>query len=55
MECLDNHQGDCGGEVEYRPAMSPTGKWFPRCDAHFAARLETQERIVRDYGGRMFY
>jgi hypothetical protein len=55
LECLDSHQGGCKGEVEYRPAMSPTGKWFPRCESHFEARLATQSRIVRTYGGRMFY
>ena len=54
IECLDNND-ECKGTVEYRPAMSPTGRWFPRCDKHFADRLKTQERIVRTYGGSMFY
>lgn len=55
IECLDSYQGDCDGLVEYRPAMSPTGKSYPRCAKHFDARMTTQRRIVRDYGGQMFY
>ena len=54
-ECLDSHMGDCEGMVEYRPAMSPSGKSFPRCAGHFEARLVTQERLSRDYGVPMFY
>jgi hypothetical protein len=53
--CLDAREDNCEGEVDYRPAMSPTGKWFPRCEKHLTDRLATQERIVRDYGGQMFY
>lgn len=53
-ECL-NFGSECEGQVEYRPATSPTGKQFPRCEHHFAERLKSQERIVRDYGGQMFY
>lgn len=52
--CLDGPV-DCDGEVEYRPAMSPTGKWFPRCDKHFAERLDRQRDIVSRYGGSIFY
>ena len=55
IECLDSYQGGCAGEVDYRPAMSPTGKWFPRCDAHFEQRLATQERMSREYGVPMYY
>ena len=54
MTCLEENN-ECRGEVEPRPAMSPTGRWFPRCEGHFEKRLEEQERIVRTYGGRMFY
>lgn len=46
--CLE-HGEDCSGEVEYRDALSPTGKRFPRCDAHWSKRLDAQERINRDY------
>lgn len=55
LECLDSYQDECEGEVDYRPAMSPTGKWFPRCEKHLADRIKTQERLSRDYGVSMFY
>lgn len=54
LDCLD-HSDACKGVVELRPAMSPTGRWFPRCEEHFDRRLREQERIVRTYGGSMFY
>lgn len=56
-DCLnfDPCNGDCVGPVEYRPAMSPTAKWFPRCERHFEERCETQRGVVRRYGGQMFY
>jgi len=49
-DCLD-HGGKtpCNGQVEYRTALSATGKSFPRCEAHWDARLEEQERINRTY------
>lgn len=56
MTCLDSREGEtCEGPVELRPAMSPTGKWFPRCEAHLRARIKTQERLSRDYGVPMHY
>ena len=54
-DCLDFHQGDCSGEVEYRMPMSPTGKSFPRCAHHMEIRWETQERLSRDYGVPLVY
>jgi hypothetical protein len=53
--CLDEYRGGCEGEVEYRIPMSPTGKWFPRCEKHFDDRVKEQERISKTYGTRMFY
>jgi hypothetical protein len=47
-ECL-NHGVDCKGAVEYRMPLSGTGKSFPRCDAHWADRLDTQAGIDRRY------
>lgn len=41
-ECLDGPEG-CGGAVEYRMALSPSGRAFPRCDKHWAARLDKEE------------
>ncbi len=57
-DCLDYREVDpdyCDGPVEYRMAMSPTGRSFPRCDRHFEERYATQQRIVRNYGGQMDY
>jgi hypothetical protein len=49
MQCLDRGQGDCGGSVEYRYALSPTGKQFPRCDKHWHERLVIQQGIDERY------
>lgn len=48
-ECLDYRQSTCRGPVEYRFALSATGRSFPRCDKHWDARLREQERINRTY------
>lgn len=53
-ECL-NFGPDCAGAVEYRMAMSGTGKSYPRCDHHFDIRWSTQERLSRDYGVPLVY
>jgi hypothetical protein len=42
-------EGRCRGQVEYRMPLSGTGRSFPRCDKHWSDRLDTQERINRDY------
>jgi hypothetical protein len=47
-DCLE-FGPDCGGHVEYRMALSGTGKSFPRCDEHWSKRLAEQERINRTY------
>lgn len=48
-DCLD-HRGDgCRGPVEYRAPLSATGVSFARCDKAWSDRLDTQERIDRDY------
>lgn len=49
IECLD-HGDTCGGKVEYRVPLSGTGRSYPRCDYHWAVRLEEQERIDEAYG-----
>jgi hypothetical protein len=52
LTCLDDHgEGTCEGAIEYRMALSGTGKQFPRCEKHFEERLKTQEQITRKYGG----
>lgn len=47
-ECLNFGTG-CSGAVEYRMPLSGTGKSFPRCDAHWAERLDVQDGINRRY------
>src|SRR5262249_34055018 len=47
-DCIDGPER-CGGKTEYRMALSASGKCFARCDAHWEARLDEQERINRDY------
>jgi len=49
LKCLDSHKGDCDGPVEYRYALSSTGKSFPRCDHHWTLRLMAQDQINRRY------
>jgi hypothetical protein len=52
-DCLDSPTGSqddvCAGPVEYRMALSGTGKSFPRCEHHWHKRLEVQEGINRRY------
>lgn len=56
-DCLDFDPcgTDCAGAVEYRIAMSPTGRSFPRCDDHFESRWQEQERISSTYGVPLTY
>jgi hypothetical protein len=46
---LEDHTGDCEGEVEYRMPLSGTGKSFPRCEFHWDKRLIEQDRINATY------
>ena len=39
----------CKGPVELRMPLTETGKPFPRCDHHWAVRLEIQEGINHRY------
>jgi hypothetical protein len=48
LECLDGPDG-CQGPVEYRMALSATGRSFPRCEAHWELRLNIQEQTNRRY------
>lgn len=50
LTCLEDDGDDtCEGDVEYRTPMSGTGRSFPRCDKHFAARWERQVEINERY------
>ena len=48
LRCLQKNKY-CEGNILYRDALSGTGAMFPRCDYHWDLRLQTQERIDRDY------
>lgn len=48
MDCLDGPEG-CKGTVEFRMALSSTGRSFPRCLTHWELRLEAQEGINQRY------
>lgn len=41
--------GDCKGPVEYRMALSPTGKSFPRCEKHWQERLDFEDKLRERY------
>lgn len=49
-DCLD-HRGDgsCRGRVEYRMALSASGKSFPRCERHWGERLDREDEITARY------
>ena len=47
-ECL-NFGHDCSGAVEYRMALSGTGKSFPRCDKHWSDRLDQEDQTRSRY------
>lgn len=48
--CLDERgENLCAGPVEYRTALSGTGRSFPRCEKHWSARLDREEELRRRY------
>ena len=49
LRCLESDQpsSPCAGAVEFRDLGRDAQ--YARCDAHFAVRLEVQERINCDY------
>lgn len=48
-KCIDGHKGDCLGVTEYRESLSGTGTPIPRCDHHWAERLDEQDLINERY------
>lgn len=49
-DCLDAGGATaCRGPVEYRAAISGTGRSFPRCDRHWERRLAEHEEISAAY------
>lgn len=49
LECLDDAKKDCVGIIEYRMALSSTGKSFPRCEKHWGIRLSQHEKDCEKY------
>ena len=52
LECIDAHafdEGECRGSIELRPSLTGTGTPIPRCDLHWLARQERDERDRIDY------
>lgn len=48
-EVMDDPRGGCEGTVEYRMPLSATGRSFPRCEKHWAERLDKQREIDKRY------
>jgi hypothetical protein len=47
LRCLEAGRGDCFGPVELRTTPDRSdGKHFPRCEAHFDARLASSARTL---------
>ena len=40
---------DCAGPVEYRMPLSGSGRSFPRCEAHWDARLRMEDELRHRY------
>lgn len=51
LECLDDGRPDdpCNGTIEYRMALSATGRSFPRCEHHWETRVTREDGIRRRY------
>jgi len=48
IKCLDG-PSECEGAIEFRHALSGTGKSFLRCDKHWSKRLAKQAEINSRY------
>lgn len=50
MECLDDYQGGCGGEVAYHSnPYSDSFKAWPRCDRHYAVYIDKMQALAQRY------
>lgn len=49
LECLNDREGGCRGEIEWRPSLTGTGTSIPRCDAHWEKRLRLEDEINERY------
>ena len=48
-ECMNHGDNKCDGVVEYRYALSSSGKSFKRCDFHWDAALTFAEGVANRY------
>ena len=49
LECLDDGDKQCIGDIEYREALSGTGISYPRCNFHWDMRLDREDQINDRY------
>jgi hypothetical protein len=49
LECLNAGGDNCVGAVEYRMALTTSGKPFPRCEKHWLERLKQHEKDQEKY------
>lgn len=50
LECLDDWNGDCEGEVAYHQnPYSDSFKAWPRCDKHYEAYIDRMQGIAQRY------
>lgn len=49
IRCLDDNRGHCEGEVLLRGSLTGTGTPIPRCDHHWALRLDYQDEHERRF------
>lgn len=49
LDCIQDYDGglECDGPVEYRMALSGSGRSFPRCGKHWSERLNLEEELHR--------
>lgn len=49
LECMNEYQGSCEGEVEYRESMTGTGTPMKRCHFHHWKAVENHRAINERY------
>lgn len=48
-DCLQYRDGECRGEVAFRPSLTGTGTAIKRCDLHWERRLERDQEHRQVY------
>ena len=51
LECINGGQ-ECSGRVEHRHPLSGSGKPCPRCEKHWADRLDLEQGLRERYPER---